>query len=143
MTINLIDNFYYSETTLDNYITNESYLQKGFYAVTFSEMTTNTKPVIQLGSAIEIDGDLYYFDANETITVTPSTGVCYVKTYVSGSNAVAEMTNTAPTFNALKNGWYGTSGSAAHRYILKLYYDGTNYILKQIMNKERYWKYEI
>jgi len=127
MAINIIEKFYYGETTLDNYITSKTYLQKSFYSVTFSEMTTTAKPVIQIGSSIEIDGDLYYFDANEPISVTPSTGVCYVKVYVSGSNAIAEMTNTSPAFNFLKNGWYGTGGSAAHRYIMKLYYDGTNF----------------
>jgi len=143
MTINIINNFYYAENNINNYIINEEYLQKGFYAITFSEMNTLIKPVIQLYSSIEIDNELYYFYASETISGTPSSGICYVKTYVSGSNAIAEMTNTAPSFDSSKNGWYGTSGSASHRYILKLYYDGTNYKLKQIMNKERYWKHEI
>ena len=143
MTISIITNFYKGESSLTNFITNETYFQKGFYAVCFSEMTSNTKPVIQSNSIIEVDGNLYEFNSNETISVTPSVGVCYIKTYLSGGVLVAEMTNTAPTFNALKNGWYGTSSSASHRYILKLYYDGTNYKLKQIMNKERYWIYEI
>lgn len=143
MATSIIENFYFGETTLTNFITNEVSFQKGFYSISFSEMNSTLKPVIQLGSSIEIDGDLYYFNANETISLTPSVGICYVKTYVSASNAIAEMTNINPIFDSLKNGWYGSGASASHRYILKLYYDGSDYTLKQIMEKERYWIYEI
>lgn len=142
MTVSIIDKFYYSDTALDNFITNETYFQRGFYAVCFSEMETSLAPVIQSGSIIEIDGDLYEFNANEAIIETPS-GVCYVKCYESTGALVAEYTSTAPTFNSLKNGWYGTDAAASHRYILKLYYDDPDYLYKQIMDKERYWKYEI
>ena len=140
--INIINNFYYGETTLDNYITNETYLQKGFYAVNFYQTTYNAKPVIYINSCIEIDGGLYYFDSNETITSTPSLGVCYVKAYVSGSYAVAEMTNTNPVFDSSKNGWYGTGGSSSHRYIARLEFDGSNYYGIENINKERFWIYE-
>lgn len=143
MSILTISNFYFGELTLDNFIINETYFQKGHYAVAFSEMITNIKPAIQAGSSLEVDGNLYYFNSNDSISGTPSTGVCYVKCYLSGSDLLSEFTNTAPIFNSLKNGWYGISGSATHRYILKLYFDGTNYNLKQLMNKERYWQYEI
>ena len=142
MAVSIIDKFYYSDIALDNFITNETYFQRGFYSVCFSEMTTNSAPVIQANSIIEIDGDLYEFNTNESITGTPS-GVCYVKCYESSGALVAEYTSTAPTFNALKNGWYGADANATHRYILKLYYDDPDYLYKQIMNKERYWKYEI
>lgn len=142
MTVSIIDKFYYSDAVLDNFITNETYFQRGFYAICFSEMATSSAPVIQLGSIIEIDGDLYEFNTNESITGTPS-GVCYVKCYESTGVLVAEYTSTAPAFNALKNGWYGTDAAASHRYILKLYYDDPDYLYKQIMNKERYYNYEI
>lgn len=135
MTISIINNFYFGENTLDNFITNEIFFQKGFYSISFSEMTSNEKPVIQSVSCVEVDGDLYYFNSNESASSTPSAGVCYIKCYLSGSDLLAEFTNTDPVFNPLKNGWYGVSGSASHRYILKLYFDGVNYKLKQIMNK--------
>lgn len=139
MTVLIIDKFYYSDSSLNKFITNEHYFQRGFYAVRFSNMATNSAPEIQDNSIIEIDGNLYEFNANESITGTPS-GVCYVKCYLSAGALVAEYTSDAPTFNALKNGWYGTGASATHRHILKLYYSSPNYQYKQIMNKEAYWK---
>jgi hypothetical protein len=138
MTTSIINRFYYSDSLLSNFITNETYFQRGFYAVCFSNMATNSAPAIQANSIIEIDGNLYEFNANESITGTPS-GVCYVKCYLSAGALVAEYTSIAPTFNALKNGWYGTGANETHRYILKLYYSSTNYQYKQIMNKEVYW----
>ena len=143
MTISIINNFYKGESLLSNFINNEINFQKGLYAICFSEMGTSSKPSILTNSVIEIDGDLYSFNSDELISGTPTTGVCYAKCYLSGSYAVADFTNTAPDYDNLRCGYYGSSSTANHRYILKLYYDGTNYIFKQIMNKERYWTYEI
>ncbi len=106
-------------------------------------MTSNLKPTILTNSVIEINGDLYEFNSDESISGTPSTGVCYAKCYLSGSSVVADFTNTAPIYDNDRRGYYGSSSTLDHRYILKLYYDGANYKLKQIMNKERYWQYEI
>lgn len=143
MTISIIDNFYKGENSLSNFINSEINFQKGFYAVCFSEMTTNSKPSVLTNSVIEIDGDLYSFNSDELVSGTPTAGVCYVKCYLSGSYAVADFTNTAPIYDNSRCGYYGNSATDSHRYILKLYYDGTNYMLKQIMDKERYWDYEI
>lgn len=143
MTISIIMNFYKGENTLANFINNEISFQKGIYSVCFSEMTTSTRPSILTNSVIEINGDLYEFNSDELISGTPSTGVCYVKCYLSGSSVVADFTNTAPTYDNDRRGYYGSNSTVDHRYILKLYYDGSNYLYKQIMNKERYWQYEI
>lgn len=143
MTISIITNFIKGENSLTNFIKSEISFQKGFYAVCFSEMTTNSKPSILINSVIEINGALYEFNSNESISGTPSAGVCYVKCYLSGSYTVADFTNTAPTYDNDRCGYYGSSSTLNHRYIMKLYYNGTNYTLKQIMDKERYWNYEI
>lgn len=139
MAIVQINRFYMGEETLINFMAHENYLQRGFYGLSFNNIGNNTKPTIQTNSTVEVNGELFRFNAVETITLTPSVGECYVKCYKSGSVIVAEMTSTAPTFNGLKNGWY----SGDHRYVMRLNYDGTNYFYKKIMNKERYWLYEI
>lgn len=143
MTVNIVNNFLKSENNLTNFINSEISFQKGFYAVCFSEMTTNSKPSILTNSVIEIDGDLYEFNSDESISGTPSTGICYVKCYLSGSYAVADFTNTAPIYDNVRCGYYGSSSTLDHRYIMQLYYDGTDYTFKQIIDKERYWDYEI
>lgn len=143
MTIILIDNFYKGENNLTNFINNEIYFQKGFYSICFSEMGTLLKPEILSNSIIEVNGDLYKFNSDYEISGTPSTGVCYIKSYLSGSDLISDFTDTAPDYDIDRRGYYGSGSYEDHRYILKLYYDGSNYKLKQIMNKERYWNYEI
>ncbi len=139
MSVSIVANFYYGENTLVNFITNEISLQKGFYSINFSEMNTLSESIILSGSCLEVDGDLYQFNSNETIGGTPS-GICFIKCYTSSSYLIAEYTTVEPEYNVLKSGWYGTSAASSHRYVMKLYYNNPDYSNKQIMNKERYYR---
>lgn len=111
----------------------------GYIALSFDEWTTTNEPEIQAGSKIEIAGSMYTFGSAEDIDPDGdwagfgnSTQI-YCKLVVSGTNVTSKLTTTAPTWDDARQGYYGTGGSALHRYYAKIYKDSSgNYDRKAI-----------
>jgi len=89
--------------------------RKGMHAVSLTNYDNTSLPAIAAGSVIEVDGALYKFASEEAIGGSPSDGTVYIK--IIPSTITAEFTNTAPTWSDSKQGWYGTTTSATHRYL--------------------------
>lgn len=89
----------------------------GYHSVTLTNYDNTTKPEIAAGSKIEVNGGLYKFDSNETITGSPADGTVYIRLVPSGDSITAEFTATAPTWADDKQGWYGTGGASNYRYV--------------------------
>jgi hypothetical protein len=91
--------------------------RKGLHQVSLTNYDNTSLPAIAAGSVIEVDDALYKFDSEEVIGGSPSDGTVYVKIIPSTTTCTAEFTNTAPTWSDSKQGWYGTTTSATHRYL--------------------------
>jgi hypothetical protein len=116
----------------------QAYLKSpGHSRMSFSNLGTNlSEPKIQAGSEIAVQGatkELVQF-----VSETAGTGwagittdvVCYMK--ISPAGAVS-YTETAPTWNVAKAGWY----DANDRYVLELYkISGTEYGNKRLLQYE-------
>lgn len=101
---------------------------KGQGSISLTGMSTTTVPKIAAGSWIEVNGTVFKFDADETLTGSPSDGIVYIRIVPSTDTCTAEMTNTAPTWSDGKQGWYGTGGAANYRYIGGIWIkSGTSY----------------
>jgi hypothetical protein len=68
--------------------------------------TLTLAPEIAAGSSVEIGGVVYKFAANTVITAPPADGKAYLGFTASGATAIPAWTNTKPTWDATKNGWY-------------------------------------
>jgi len=90
---------------------------KGFHQVSLTNYNTTSESAIAAGSVVEVNGALYKFDSDESITGSPSNGTVYIYLVPSGDTVTAAYTNTAPTWSDSKQGWYGTGGNANYRYI--------------------------
>lgn len=94
--------------------------------ISFTNESTANKPVISVGSLIEISGDVYVF----TSDTTPSGEVdgsstpknAYIRCTPSGSSLTIEMTDTAPVYNTALQGWYGTGAYSGAKYIDRGFY---------------------
>jgi hypothetical protein len=92
----------------------------GYQAISLSNLDSTDEPQILAGSKVEVGDALFSFDSNESISgwgAISNGNVVYIKLVVSGSNLTAEFTDTAPTWNTAKQGWYDSDD----RYIAKLY----------------------
>ena len=90
---------------------------KGFHQVSLTNYNTTDESAIAAGSVVEVNGAFYKFDADESITGSPSDGTVYIYLVPSGDTITAVYTNTAPTWSDSKQGWYGTGGNANYRYL--------------------------
>lgn len=112
-----------------------------------SEFDTELEPTFS--GTFRVNGTLYSFN-NESATgwgLIPSDTVTYVRAVPSGNTCTLEYTNSAPTYDSAKLGWYGTGvGNENKRYItdqseigyLKLgKYDATTYVYKHIFGSGR------
>ena len=125
-----IENASYLATDWQDEIESKNLLQKGFYALEFTNMDNTSVPAIAAGSSVDVDGVVYIFDSEEVISGTiTSADEVYVK-IVGGTTAAATLTNTAPSWNYLKNGWY----SGSDRYVLKLSFYESVYTNKITMD---------
>lgn len=111
--------------------------RKGFLGLSLTNYDNDSEPQIAAGSTVELSGAVFAFASAESITgwggIGTSTDV-YIKLVVAGAAITAEFTTAAPTWSTSKQGWYGTAGSALHRYVAKLYKDGSgNYTLKRML----------
>lgn len=90
---------------------------------------STTRPEIAQGSAIDIDGSVARFTADEAISGSPTSSTYnYVKLVVSGSVVTAEFTETVPSWDATKAGWYNGSGERYTGHVM--YVVGTSYTNK-------------
>jgi hypothetical protein len=92
--------------------------RRGYHQAVLTEMDTATIPQIASGSIVEVAGSLYEATSNESISgSTAGIGTLYIK-LVPGTGVVTPTwTAIVPTWDDAKQGWYGTGGSASHRYI--------------------------
>ena len=93
---------------------------KGFHKLSLTNFDTTLEPQIAAGSVIEVNGALYVFEENESISGSPLTGTVYIMLVPAAdsndeSYVYAEYTNTAPTWSDSKQGWYDAGGN--YRYI--------------------------
>ncbi len=105
-------------------------VKKGTIPLEFTTLTAgSTAPKIIAGSWVEVNGNMYRFNSQETATGWSGIGspaLVYMKVVVAGTSITAEFTTSAPTYSDLKQGWYNGND----RYILWLYKDsGDNYTL--------------
>lgn len=90
----------------------------GFCAVSLTNYDNTSEPEIAEGSKIEVNGALFKFDADEAIGGSPSDGTVYIKLIPVSTSITAEFTNTAPTWDTEKQGWYSpTPGEENYRYL--------------------------
>ena len=106
----------------------ETQVMKGYNALTLTHMSDTTVPAIAAGSAIEVNGVLVQSLTETAISGSPSDGVVYI--YINGTTPT--FTNTAPTWSDLKQGWYGTGGSANYRYVASCLKATASYTLKDV-----------
>jgi len=114
-------------------------LKKGFYNLEFTNMDNTSQPAIAAGSSVDIDGVIAHFDTEEAITGSPSDGTAYVKIYDNGGVPTAEFTNTVPTWDYGRSGYYDGSD----RYVLFYKAKTLSSILRyqnKIYMDTKYWK---
>ena len=117
--------FAVGDANLDNLMLQTAAVERGHCALTLTEMTTTTIPQIAEGSRIEINGTLFKFDANDSISGSATTGTNYI--YIT-SAGVATWTTTDPTWFDSKQGWYDSTGSYRYAsYIVSLSTVGSYY----------------
>lgn len=118
-------------------VESKNLIKLGLNNLEFSNWGAAVAPEIVAGSNVDIDGVIYYFDINETITGTPpGSGTMYVRVYDNGGVAVAEYTtDTIPTYDFTKKGYY----SGNKRWVLRLDYNYGNKVLVD----ENFYIYEI
>lgn len=110
--------------------------RRGYIGLSLTEFDTAVIPQIAAGSVIEINGVLFTFSSNESITGAASSGyINYIVATVAGSGNSQTVTfgwtTTAPSWVASKHGWYG-AGDGNDRYLGRCYFDGTNYTQKMV-----------
>lgn len=128
-----VNNYAIGDDNIEAVMLTTDQIFKGLCSVSLTEMSTTTVPKIAAGSWIECNGTLFKFDADETLTGSPSDGVVYIRIIPSTDTCTAEMTNTAPTWSDSKQGWYGTSSAANYKYIGGCTKSSTSYTYKFVL----------
>jgi hypothetical protein len=81
-----------------------------------------------------VDGGLYPFSSETAISGSPSDGETYIKFVISGTDAIPTFTNTSPTWNDAKQGWY----DGTDRYLFRLWKNSSSYYDKEKLKEEQY-----
>ncbi len=112
-------------------------LQKGFIQISMTHWTDTAEPELAAGSGFEVGGVPFYCDGNDDLDVAGAWGGIansswvYIYYAVSGSTATAELSTTAPTWDAAKQDWM--DAGATKRCIGSIFKDGSgNYSEKTI-----------
>jgi hypothetical protein len=99
----------------------------------FDEMDTDAEPQLQVGSIVEVSGELYELDTS-ALSATGWAGIAtstqaYIYVVPSGSTASIIYSSTAPTWTPTKRGYYNGNDKA----VLAVFKDaaGTGYVHKQ------------
>jgi len=90
------------------------------------EYKTDDEPQLMEGSRIEVSGDIYIANSDESISGWSGVSVstqAYIKIVPAGSTATLEFTSTAPTWSETKKGWYNGND----RYLYMVYKDASGY----------------
>ena len=119
---------------------------RGYMQISMSNMTGSAESVLQAGSAVEIGGSLYQFTSDEAVTtgwsaITTAT-VGYMKFVPTSTEVTWQYTAVAPAWDDDKQGWYGTSGNATHRYLGTIYKGGTSSYDNTILYENRRYQRE-
>lgn len=130
---NKISNFAEGDVNLTAIMQTLNAICKGLPTLTLTNLYSVSEPEIAAGSVIEVNGALYYFEEDESISGSPSDGTVYVRLVPSSdSNSddfiYAEYTNTAPTWSDEKQGWYDSGGN--YRYVAQMTLVSGSYINK-------------
>jgi len=99
-------------------ITQESY--KEFQYIILSNTTNDSEPKIQAGSRCVVNGAMYKFEVEESITGWASIAnntQAWIKLVPAGSSITAAFTDSAPTYDADKGGYYSTND----RYVAEIF----------------------
>ena len=116
MAINQVNSYGAANTDIVNVQTTVDSQRLGYHQVSLTEWGTTTVPAIAAGSVFENNGALWEITTNTALTGSPSDGKVFI--YFDSDTPQFVMTNTAPTWSASKQGWYGTGGTANYRYLL-------------------------
>ena len=123
-----VNDYSTSDTNIETLMLTTDQIFKGKCECTLTEMDTTTVPEIAAGSCIEVNGTLFKFDSDESISTTDpvtsttvANGTVYVLIVPSTDTCTAAFTATAPTWSDSKQGWYGTGDYVNYRYIYRLY----------------------
>ena len=111
----------------------------GMHNISLTNYDNTSYPSIaQTSKSTEINGSFVEFSSGAlTITDTGiSDGEAYIYVYISGGTTVlAEATNTAPTYDVTKSGWYDAGGTK--RCVAAMTKSGASYSAKRlVMNRE-------
>jgi hypothetical protein len=136
MAINQLNDYSVGDASIDGVMVTLDATRRGHMALTLTQMDTNVVPAIAAGSVVEVGGALFEFTTDEALTGSPSDGTVYIKLVPSGSaptiTLTPTMTNTAPVWVDAKQGWYGETTSATHRYVARMYKISTAYYGKKV-----------
>ncbi|HXK36583.1 MAG TPA: hypothetical protein VJ553_03300 [Candidatus Paceibacterota bacterium] len=109
----------------------------GFQSISLTEFASTAECQISAGSKVEIQGALYQFPADESITGWGGIGASnavYILLTTAGASVTASFTTTAPTWSVTAQGWY----TGAARVIGGLYKDaGSLYTLKWLYEEKQ------
>lgn len=129
-----LNNWAYLDSNWQDEIESKNDLKKGFYNLDFTNFSLTIESEISAGSAIDIDGVVYKFDTQESITGSESSSsINYIRVFDSGGAAVAEYTTAAPVWDDDKKGFY----SGLKRYVFRFYYSGSTYLNKTVLSDNR------
>lgn len=87
-------------------------LKQGAFRIDFNTLYFTSSLNISTGSYCDVDGVIYYFDANTTVPTPAGNGTYYL--YLDVSSAPTLVVNTtAPTYDPIRHGFYdGTTARA-------------------------------
>lgn len=140
-----INTYSSSYTSLTNYATCIDHQRLGFQSLTLTNMSTTSVPAIAGGSVCEINGSLYEFSTDETISstgVTESSGVYWIKLCPTSSVVTAEFTTTYPQYVDSKHGWFAST-SDSNRYVNYFVSKSSNFYFKGVFNNNLFQSYTI
>jgi hypothetical protein len=102
-------------------------------SLTNAAIGNTAEPSIAAGSKVEIGGALYEFTGDETCTGwagLSASAISYILLTPSGASVAGSYTNTAPTWDAARQGWY----TGTNRVVAMLYKDAASlYQFKNII----------
>ena len=97
---------------------------KGYMGISLTNFVTSVVCAIAAGSVCEIDGAVFHFAAETSVSGSIATGLNYIICSVTGTSAEPYWSQAAPsTYDTAKQGFY----TAAERYVAGCSSDGTKY----------------
>ena len=135
MAVNKIGSFAAGDANLNNIMTWTNLNAFGRDRASLTNWTDSNIPSIMAGSIIEAGGSLYEITTDTTISGTPSDGNVYIKIIPSGDTATFQFTNSVPSWDGSKFGYY-ESGSDNKILLFRMVKSGIYYSQKQVNDFE-------